>query len=63
MSERTALSLDQTGAPVHSNVKVSVFSVCCLFADVSGGFVLCLFCKGSVGELHEEHNNSAGEAL
>lgn len=49
--------------PVHSNVKSFVSSCPSLLPDVSGGFVLCLFCKGSVGELHEEHNNSAGEAL
>lgn len=34
-----------------------------LLPDVPGGTVLCLFRKGSVGKLHEKHNNSAGEAL
>lgn len=42
---------------------LSFFPRLSLPADVSGGFVICLFCEGTVGELHEEHNNSAGEAL
>lgn len=45
-------------------VKSYLFLILCrLLPDVSGGFVLCLFCEGAVRELHEEHNNPAGEAL
>lgn len=45
---------------MHINAFVCV---CFCFLDVSGGIVLCLLRKGSVGELHEEHNNPAREAL